>query len=405
MLTRGRRWTLAAISQSGPPCCRPPHHVAPRTSHGDSMIRRITLFAALTIATATATPLAAQCTDCVFPGETWEAVRGPQLARYGWDRQVLARANAFLRDSANSTGVVVAHKGRVVFTFGDIAELSYLASVRKSILAMLYGHWVENGVIDLDATLEDLGVDDVGGLLPIERQATVDHLITARSGVYHPASNSGDNLADAPPRGSRQPGTYMLYSNWDFNAAGAVFEQLTGRDIYDEAQAQLAIPLGFEDWDRSAQRKSGNLGVSRNPAYHFWLSTRDMARVGHLMLTEGAWDGEQVISRGWARRIISVVTPLEEMNPPGRRDGYFGYGYMWWIFDGPRAIGPFEGAYTGRGAVGQWISVFPELDLVIAHKTNSVYGRTTSWRSWQRLVELLFEAHGVAMPGPYPWAR
>ena len=28
-----------------------------------------------------------------------------------------------------------------------------------------------------------------------------------------------------PERGSQRPGTYMLYSNWDFNAAGAVFEQ------------------------------------------------------------------------------------------------------------------------------------------------------------------------------------
>ena len=343
-------------------------------------------------------------TSAPSPGATWESVRRSELAGYGWDAGVLARTAAFLRDSANSTGVVVAHKGRVVLAFGDIEELSYLASVRKSILAMLYGAWVEQGVIDLDATLEDLGVDDVGGLLPVERQATIDHLITARSGVYHPASNAGDNLADAPPRGSRQPGTYMLYSNWDFNAAGAVFEQLTGRDIYDEAQAQLAAPLGFEDWDRSVQRKSGNLSVSRNPAYHFWLSTRDMARIGHLMLNEGEWNGAQLIPREWARRIVSVVTPLDEMNPPRRRDGYFGYGYMWWIFDGPRAVGPFEGAYTGRGAVGQWITVFPVLDLVIAHKTKSAYGRSTSWRSWERLVELLLEAHGVEMTGEFPWA-
>ncbi len=71
---------------------------------------------------------------------------------------------------------------------------------------MLYGYWVENGTIDLDATMEDLGVDDIGGLLPIEKQAKVDHLITARSGVYHPASNGGDNLADAPERGSQVPG-------------------------------------------------------------------------------------------------------------------------------------------------------------------------------------------------------
>lgn len=352
---------------------------------------------------AVASPAAAQCDACVFPGESWDVLRGPELAREGWDADILQGLNAFLRDSANSTGVVVAERGRVVFRFGDVEELSYLASVRKSILAMLYGQWVENGTIDLDWTLEDIGVDDIGGLLPIERQSTINHLVTARSGVYHPASNGGDNLADAPARGSQEPGTYMLYSNWDFNAAGAIFEQLTGRDIYDEAQGQIAIPIDFEDWDRNAQTKSGDLSISRNPAYHFWMSTRDMARIGHLMLNEGNWDGRQIISREWSQRIVSVVTPLEEMNPVGRRDGYFGYGYMWWVFDGPSAVGPFQGAYTGRGAVGQWITVLPAIDLVIAHKTNSVYERTTSWDSWHRMIEMLFEAKAIQPEAGWPW--
>jgi len=369
-----------------------------------ALTRRRLLTAALlaVLCPAGPAPLSAQ-EGHTFPGARWEEVGRGELEAYGWSPQGLRRTFEFLRDSAHSTGVVVVDRGRVVFEFGDVEELSYLASVRKSILAMLYGKHVEAGTIDLDATLAELGVDDIGGLLPVEREATVHHLITARSGVYHPASNGGDNLADAPPRGSQTPGNYMLYNNWDFNAAGAVFEQLTGRDIYDELEEQLARPLGFQDWDRSAQRKSGDLSVSRNPAYHMWISTRDMARIGLLMLHEGNWNGEQVISRDWARRIVSVVTPLEEMNPVGRRDGYFGYGYMWWVWDGPRAVGPFEGAYTARGAVGQWISVFPALDLVVAHKTNSVYSRTTSWESWHRMLELLFEARGVEMDGPYPW--
>jgi CubicO group peptidase (beta-lactamase class C family) len=350
-------------------------------------------------------PAAAQVSTApTFPGRTWERVDRDDLGAYGWSADVLRELSTFLRDSANTTGLVVADRGRMVFSFGDVEELSYVASVRKSILAILYGDWVEWGVIDLDATLADLGMDDVGGLLPIERRAKVEHLVTARSGVYHLASNPGDNLADAPDRGSQEPGTYMLYSNWDFNAAGAVFERLTGRDIYDELQSQLAIPLEFEDWDRSAQRKSGNLEVSVNPAYHIWLSTRDMARVGHFMLNEGRWNGEQLVSREWVRRISGVVTPLEEMNPPRRRDGYFGYGYMWWVWDGPRATGPFEGAYTARGAWGQWITVLPAVDLVIAHKTNSAYRRTTSWESWQRMLELILEARGAEMEGPWPWA-
>ena len=351
-----------------------------------------------------ATAAAGQPTpDPVYPGETWEYVQRSELEAYGWSTQGLRRAFAFLRDSANTTGLVVVDRGRVVFRFGDIEELSYLASVRKSVLAMLYGTFVEDGTIDLEATLAQLDADDIGGLMDVEKQARLRHLITARSGVYHPASNGGDNLADAPPRGSQRPGEYMLYNNWDFNAAGALFEQETGHNIYDELERQLANPLDFEDWDRHAQRKSGDLTISRNPAYHMWLSTRDMARIGYLMLREGRWRDQQLISRDWVRRISGLVTPLDEMNPTRRRGGYFGYGYMWWVWDGPRAMGPFAGAYTARGAVGQWITVLPAVDLVLAHKTNSVYSRTTSWGSWERLLELLLEAKGIEMESPYPW--
>lgn len=366
-------------------------------------LRTLLIAPALSLLLAAAVSLSAQApTHPTFPGEEWEEVARDHLSAYGWDVDALQGLRAFIRDSANTTGLMVVDRGRVVFDYGDVAELSYVASVRKSILAMLYGYWVENGTIDLDATLGELGMDDVGGLLPIEKRATVRHLITARSGVYHPASNGGDNLAEAPPRGSQEPGAYMLYSNWDFNAAGAVFEELTGRSIYDELQAQLAVPLRFQDWDRSAQRKTGDLSISRNPAYHMWLSTRDMARIGHLMLNEGFWDGTQVIDDAWARWIVHVVTPLELMNPERRRDGYFGYGYMWWVWDGPGAVGPFDGAYTARGAIGQWITVLPAVDLVIAHKTNSIYGRTTTWESWQRMLELILEARGEGLPR-YPW--
>ena len=349
-------------------------------------------------------PIKAQITTTpVFPGKTWEYVGRSDLAAHGWSAEALQKTSAFIRDGSHTTGLVVVDRGRVVYQYGDIQELSYVASVRKSILSMLYGYWVENGTIKLDATLEDLKIDDIGGLLPAEKKATVRDVITARSGVYHPASYSGDDLAQAPPRGSQKPGTYMLYSNWDFNVAGFIFEQLTKRDIYDELQAQLAIPLQFEDWDRSAQHKEGDLTVSKYPAYPIWVSTRDMARIGYLMLSEGNWNGRQIVSRDWSRRIVSVVTPVPEMNPTRRRDGYFGYGYMWWVWDGPKAIGPFKGAYSAVGAVGQWITVFPSLQLVIAHKTHNIYGRTTSAASWQRIIELLFEARGVRLNGPYPW--
>jgi len=93
------------------------------------------------------------------------------------------------------------------------------------------------------------------------------------------------------------------------------------------------------------------------------------------MLRNGNWAGQQVVSRNWVRRITSLVTPFHEMNPPRQRslgDGNrWGYGYMWWVWDAPNSPGPFQGAYTGKGAGGQFITVLPQLDMVVAHKTDT----------------------------------
>ncbi len=319
----------------------------------------------------------------------WEYV---DEAETGFSEAELDSIYTFIVYEMNTTGAMVIRNGKALAAYGDVDELSYLASCRKSILAMLYGKYVKDGTINLELTLEELGIDDIGGLLPIEKKATIHHLITARSGVYHPASNGGDNLADAPERGSQTPGEYFLYNNWDFNAAGAIFEKLTGKNIYDEIEAQLAIPLGFEDWDRSAQRKSGNPERSVNLAYHIWLSTRDMAKIGQLMLQHGEWNGKQIIDREWADQIISEVTPLEEMHPLHYRDGHFGYGYMWWLYQGDDLPEGFEGAYSARGAYGQYITVFPALDMVVAHKTKAEYFRRTEGSDYEKLLKMIVEA-------------
>ena len=106
--------------------------------------------------------------ESVFPGENWEVVRGRALAEYGWSQRGLREAQQFITDESNTTGLIVVDRGRVVFQFGDVVELSYVASVRKSILSMLYGKYVMDGTIDLDKTIEDLGMDDIGGLLDIK---------------------------------------------------------------------------------------------------------------------------------------------------------------------------------------------------------------------------------------------
>lgn len=283
--------------------------------------------------------------------------------------------------------------GKVFFEYGDLEAISYLASVRKSVLSVLFGNYVANGTIRLDRTLDELGIDDHQGLTDAEKRATIRDLLSARSGVYHPASNSGDNLASAPPRGSQEPGAYYLYSNWDFNALGTIFEHETGRNIYDVLETDLAAPIGMQDFDRSLQQKTGDLTRSVHPAYHIHLSTRDMARIGYLMLRQGSWSGEQVVPRQWVTASTSLITPRVEMNPEARRDAPFGYGYLWWILDDPDLGPEFAGAYAAHGMLGQHILVVPALDLVIAHKTVPGQGRRVSHEEFHDVARLVVAAH------------
>jgi hypothetical protein len=44
------------------------------------------------------------------------------------------------------------------------------------------------------------------------------------------------------------------------------------------------------------------------------------------------------------------------------------------------------------------------MKMVVAHQTHNICGRTTRAESCERILELLFEAKGVKMPGRYPWA-
>lgn len=325
-----------------------------------------------------------------YPGLEWEKVAPESV---GYSSQKLDDLTSYIDKNLSTTSMMVVVDGKVIYEYAKpgrtMSDTVRIASCRKSLLSMMYGKYVENGTIDLEATLEDLGIDEDpattdGVLLPIERKAKVRHLITARSGVYHMPSNDGDDHAYAPPRGSQEPGTYYLYNNWDFNCAGAILEMLVGKNIYEIFRDDIAIPIGLQDYYVDGQRKSGNASYSKFPAYHFWLSTRDMARIALLMLHKGAWNGRQVVSEEWVARTTSIVTPRAEMHPDSRLTKEFDYGYLWWLFCKEfSGYDPdvYEGGYTATGLGGQYFTVLPKLNMVIAHKDETgQMGKSTYYK-------------------------
>ena len=330
----------------------------------------------------------AQTTYTYFPDSTW--IKYDSVISVGYNPQKIEKVIKYVIDSMNTTGLVVTVNGKILFDYGDIKELSYIASCRKSILSMMYGKYVKNGTIDLDKTLEELGVDDINGLLPVERQATIRDLLTARSGVYHPRSNGGDDTKYAPPRGSVKPGSYFLYNNWDFNAAEGIFEQLTKKNIYKAFEEDIAIPIKMQDFKIERQEKSGDSTKFKYLAYHFWLSTRDMARLGLLMLNNGSWNGKQIIPKDWVKLTTSTITPTSEINPKFKRAWKLAYGYLWWIWNDDNKI--FDGAYYASGAYGQYILIIPKLKMVISHKTKYAYRRKTQFPAFRKLVYKIIDS-------------
>jgi CubicO group peptidase (beta-lactamase class C family) len=333
-----------------------------------------------------------QETKITFPSKEWEQISNEESKE--WDASKLSGLRKFIIDSANTTGMLVIYRGKILFQYGNISDNSYLASCRKSIVSMLYGPFVKSGKINLTTTLEQLGINDVGGLLPLEKKATIQDILTARSGVFHPASNGGDAADAAPPRGSSQPGSYFLYNNWDFNVAGYILEKESGQEFYNIVDSVLAKPLMLQDWSKNIQRKVGDTTRSQYKAYHLWFSTRDMARLGYLMLRNGIWQGKSVLPLEWVKRITTTVTDYTE-TIRNRSDYYnLNYGYFWWLWNNNNVENFYRGGYTASGAYGQFITVLPLLDLVIAHKTNyDDYGRSTRPATYFKIIGLLLRAY------------
>jgi CubicO group peptidase (beta-lactamase class C family) len=332
----------------------------------------------------------------VFPGKDWERIEKPEAAGYSSAR--LEALRVWLKAN-RTTAMLVTVDGKVLFEYGDVKRVSKVASVRKSILAMLYGNYVVAGKIDLNKTVKQLGLDDVQPFMSFEEEATLLDLVRARSGVYHPSGNEGLTSL-SPRRNSQVAGTFFQYQNWDFNAAGTAFEKLTGKDIFDALESDLARPIGMQDFDRSKQRKNSAMPDSVHPEYAMYLSTRDTARLGLLMLYDGEWNGKQLMPKGWRTRITTLVTRSEDIHPLmlglQTRPGRWGYGMMWWVWDAPDwpgafMGGPYRGAYSAWGANGQYITVLPGMDMVVAHKVDFDEDgkREVSTDEWSAILQMV----------------
>jgi CubicO group peptidase (beta-lactamase class C family) len=315
---------------------------------------------------------------CQNPKRTWSQYESVEQAGFSPDK--LQKARQYY-DSLQSSAFMVVQSGKVVAAWGDVNRRFKIASIRKSLINSLYGIYHGNGMIDLSKTLGQLNISDQGLLSELEKSAQIIHLLKSRSGVYHRAAAETDSIRQyRPARDSHPPDTFWFYNNWDFNVLGTIFERLTKTSMFEAFDKKIAAPLQMEDFRMMDCDYFYEREYSDHPAYHFKMTARDLARYGQMFLQKGVWNRRQVIPREW----IEDSTYPHSKHGGGTKIGRW-YGYLWGVSEYYRDYG----MYFASGVGGQFLAVFPAVNMVIVHLADTYKSHKVLDRELTELFDLI----------------
>jgi CubicO group peptidase (beta-lactamase class C family) len=253
-------------------------------------------------------------------------------------------------------------------------DRSNLHSVTKSFVASLVGIAASEGKLELSTSIPEL-LDVV--LEQPKRAITVEHLLTMTSGLDAETPYDIDEIADrgeswikgplaAPLR--VEPGSAFVYNNGAVHVLGAVLARATGSSLRRYAADRLFSPLGIEDFRWPGDPEGHPLAYG-----HLELRPRDAMRLGELYLQRGRFEGRQILDPAF---VDDATTPHSTGGPPEGTS----YGYLWWITQDAGFDSYFAGGYAG-----QYVTVVPELELVVVTTGDAAVFSETS-RNLRRLV-------------------
>jgi CubicO group peptidase (beta-lactamase class C family) len=287
--------------------------------------------------------------------------------------------------------MVVARHGRLVAEgyFNGYARetLHDLRSTGKSFTSALAGIAVERGLLIVDDPIS-VYVRDFEGFDNMDarkRSISVRHLLDMSSGLacddsdplsagneekMYPQRNWVKFALDLPM--SFDPGTRSTYCTAGVIVLGSLVSSRAGVGLDEFAETWLFGPLDIRDvhWRRSPDGKAtGGGGLKLRP--------RDLTKLGELYRAGGTWNGRRVLSAEWVAESRRATTNI-------RGDAY---GYLWWK-RGFARDGVVLQSYFTSGNGGNFVFVFPSLDLVVAF-TGSNYNSRAMDQPFQILAERL----------------
>jgi CubicO group peptidase (beta-lactamase class C family) len=318
--------------------------------------------------------------ESYFPGASWRTATPEQV---GVSAGAVSGLVSRLRSGSLGPehAIVVVRKGYVIadeyFAGWTSDSIHTEQSVTKSVTSLVTGIAIARGELrGLDQPLVELlsRYAPIANLDDRKRALTVRDILTMRTGLdWNEDSYTGSPLeqlntlqtdwlrfvVDWPMR--EQPGTRWQYNSGGVIALGGAIGIAGGMNTADYARTYLLRPIGItgDKWYRGYPDLLPHTGGG------LLMSTRDLARVGYLVLRRGRWNATQVVPEAWiAASTRPIVTPTYRLG--GRTSSY---GYLWWLYTltgGPPDASTADIVIAASGAQGQWLFIVPKYDLVVA---------------------------------------
>ena len=225
-------------------------------------------------------------------------------------------------------------------------------SVTKGVVALLAGIAFDKGLIkSLDQKVMDFFPD-----YTVKRgektiyDVTIRHLLTmtapykGKSEPWKKVCTSKDfTLAILDYLGGRNGITgEFRYATLGIQIMAGIIERATGEKLIDFSNKNLFGTLGLPEripHGDSSKEDQFDFFMNKNPRKYEWytdpqgaatagwglcMSTKDMAKIGAMVLDKGMYAGKRIISEEY---LNDMLLPRQKL---GERMGYMSYGYLWY---------------------------------------------------------------------------
>lgn len=225
-------------------------------------------------------------------------------------------------EASHSDALVVLQNGKTVgeWYFGKPVGPIEAMSVTKSVVGMAVGALVTEGKIkSIDEPVHTFYPEWKQGR---KQLITVRHLLTHTSGLQnYPRTDveiypSSDfvQLALAAEL-SDEPGQKFSYNNKALNLLAGVVQKASGKRLDVYLREGLFQQLGILDFTWTLDQAGNPHGMSG-----LQIRPTDLAKLGQLMLQQGRWNGQQLLSADW---VTASGQASQKLYPT--------YGLLWWL--------------------------------------------------------------------------